>query len=120
MRFAAMSRASAGLATITPYPDLPSLYFAHNAESIDTSGFWFYNFEYEREKERGLDSLEDLYSPFLLRFDLAESSSAAIVASTLPSMRADGRASALQEREIERRARIIAQRADRRSHSRRS
>ena len=60
-----------GLATITPYPDLPSLHFAHNAQSVDTSGFWFYNFEYEREKERGLDSLEDLYGPFLLRFDLA-------------------------------------------------
>ena len=71
------------MASVTPYPDLPSLHFAHNAGSIDTSGFWFYNFEYEREKERGLDSLEDLYSPFLLRFDMARNSSAAIVASTL-------------------------------------
>ena len=49
---------------------------------MEASGFWFYNFEYERERERGLDSSEDLYSPFLLRFDLAGNSSAAIVAST--------------------------------------
>ncbi len=75
--------AQSGMATVTPYPDLPSLHFAHNAGSIDASGFWFYNFEYERESERGLDSLEDLFSPFLLHFDLARSTSAAIVASTL-------------------------------------
>jgi glycogen debranching enzyme len=93
-----------GVAIITPYPGLPSLYFAHNAASIDTSGFWFYNFEYQRERERGLDSLEDLYSPFLLSFDLAGSSSAAIVASTL--RHSAGEASQLQDRELQRRARI--------------
>jgi predicted glycogen debranching enzyme len=93
---------SAGLAAITPYPDLPSLYFAHNAESIDTSGFWFYNFEYEREKARGLDFLEDLYSPFLLRFDLAESLPATIIAST--AQHAAVEAHQLQEQEIRRRA----------------
>jgi predicted glycogen debranching enzyme len=96
---------STGLATITPYPDLPSLHFAHNADSIDMSGFWSYNFEYEREKERGLDALEDLYSPFLLRFDLAENSSAAIIASM--SEHAAGEVRELQEQEILRRAGIV-------------
>jgi predicted glycogen debranching enzyme len=71
-----------GQASITPYPDLPSLQFAHNAKAIDTDGLWFYNFEYERERERGLDSLEDLYSPFLLRFELYKDTPAVIVAST--------------------------------------
>ncbi len=97
------SRAS--MATITPYHDLPSLHFAHSAESIDASGFWFYNFEYEREKERGLDSVEDLYSPFSLRFDLAGNSSAAIIASTEQREVVD--AHRLQEAEIQRRARIV-------------
>src|ERR1700722_6466782 len=97
--------AQAGLATITPYPGLPSLHFGHNAVSIDTSGFWFYNFEYERERERGLDSLEDLYSPFLLRFNLAQNSSAAIVASTLRYASRD--ALHLRELEIRRRARVV-------------
>jgi predicted glycogen debranching enzyme len=98
-------RSRTGLAAITPYPDLPSLYFAHNAESLDTSGFWFRNFEYEREQERGLDAVEDLYSPFLLRFDLAENSSATIIAST--SEHAAVAAHPLQEQEIQRRAHIV-------------
>jgi predicted glycogen debranching enzyme len=98
-------RSRAGIAAITPYPDLPSLHFAHNAESIDTLGLWFHNFEYEREKERGLDAVEDLYNPFLLRFDLAGNSRAAIIAST--SEQAVVEAQRLQEREIERRARIL-------------
>jgi predicted glycogen debranching enzyme len=96
--------AQAGIAIITPYPGLPSLYFAHNAKSIDPTGFWFYNFEYERERERGLDSLEDLYSPFLLRFDLAQDSSVAIVASTL--QHTCNESLQLREREIRRRARV--------------
>jgi predicted glycogen debranching enzyme len=96
--------AQVGIASITPYPGLPSLYFAHSAEAIDASGFWFYNFEYEREQQRGLDSLEDLYSPFLLRFNLAGNSSAVIIASTLRHSAAD--AYALQDQELQRRAHI--------------
>src|SRR3984957_15266618 len=97
--------AQAGLATITPYPRLPSLHFGHNAVSIDTSGFWFYNFEYERERERGLDSLEDLYSPFLLRFELRKDTPAVIIAST-GHHDASGAAS-LEQSEIRRRTRIV-------------
>src|SRR5579863_6268417 len=73
-------KTQAGIAIIAPYSGLPSLYFAHNAESIDASGFWSYNFEYARERERGLDSVEDLYSPFMLRFDLAKNGSACLIA----------------------------------------
>jgi predicted glycogen debranching enzyme len=93
-----------GVAGITPYPGLPSLYFAHDAQSIDTGGFWFYGFEYERERERGLDSSEDLFSPFPLRFNLAAKPSAAVIASTQQQSPAD--APRLRNREIERRARI--------------
>jgi len=93
-----------GQATITPYPDLPSLHFAHNAKSIDAAGLWFYNLEYEREVERGLDSLEDLYSPFLLRFDLNKDARAAVIASTY---RHDAREiESLWQRERERREKI--------------
>jgi predicted glycogen debranching enzyme len=95
----------AALAAIAPYPDLPSLYFAHSAESIDASGVWFYNFEYEREKERGLDAEEDLYSPLLLRFDLEENASATIIAST--SEHAAMEAHRLREQEIQRRSHIV-------------
>jgi predicted glycogen debranching enzyme len=95
-----------GRASIRPYPDLPSLHFAHNARSIDRSGFWFYNFLYERERERGLDYNEDLYSPFLLHFDLAESVPVTIIASTLEHKATE--APLLEEREIGRRQRIVA------------
>jgi predicted glycogen debranching enzyme len=94
----------AGLAMVSPYPGLPSLYFAHDAQSVDPTGFWFYNFEYERERERGLDSLEDLYGPFLLRFDLAQHASATIIAST--RHRHSEEASELRELEIQRRTRV--------------
>jgi len=100
------------MAVITPYPGLPSLYFAHNAKCIDTTGFWFYKFEYERERERGLDFLEDLYSPFLLRFDLAANSSAAnstatIIASTAPCSSTE--ALKIRQSEMLRRSRIAGE-----------
>jgi predicted glycogen debranching enzyme len=96
--------AQPGLASIAPYPSLPRLYSAHNARSLDTTGFWFYQFEYEREKERGLDSLEDLYSPFALRFDLTPASSASIIVSTSGHDAAE--APQLRQSEIQRRASI--------------
>lgn len=97
---------SAGLASVTPYPGLPALHFAHNAESIDTAGFWLYNFQYDRERERGLDHLEDLYSPFLLRFDLAAGQGADVIASTSLHSAAD--AGKFELREIERRRAVVA------------
>jgi predicted glycogen debranching enzyme len=93
-----------GLAKITPYAGLPSLYFAHNAESIDDAGFWYYNFQYERERERGLDDLEDLYGPFLLRFNLAQNAAPAIIASTRVHEAAEARM--LEDEEVERREKI--------------
>jgi predicted glycogen debranching enzyme len=98
---------SAGVASVTPYHGLPTLHFSHNAASIDCCGSWFYNFQYDREQERGLDYIEDLYSPFVLRFNLDGSSSASVIASTLPHESTD--ADLLKEREIERRTRISAE-----------
>jgi len=90
-----------GLASISLYDGLPSLHFAHNAACIDTTGCWYYNFEYERERERGLDYREDLYAAFTLRFNLAESAMAVVIAST--EKHRAGEASALEAREIARR-----------------
>jgi len=96
-----------GLASIAPYEGLPSLHFAHNGASVDTAGCWYYNFEYERERERGLDHSEDLYSPMTLRFNLAQSRVAVCIAST--EKRAAAEATTLEAREIERREKIMAQ-----------
>jgi predicted glycogen debranching enzyme len=70
-----------GLASITPYRGLPSLHLAHNAGQLGSGGNWFRNFEYDAERERGLDFVEDLFNPFVLRFDLC-SGDAVVIAST--------------------------------------
>lgn len=94
-----------GVATVAPYQGLPRLHFAHNADFVDSSGYWYYDFLYEREQERGLDHSEDLYSPFLLRYDLTQNTSAAVIASTLPHQAEE--AFLLEEQEIERRTDIL-------------
>ena len=75
---------TSGLVTVAPYAGLPALYCAHDADAVDTTGHWYYNFEYAVERERGLDYVEDLFSPFALRFDLSQRTEAAILASTEP------------------------------------
>ncbi|MDQ2898836.1 MAG: amylo-alpha-1,6-glucosidase [Acidobacteriota bacterium] len=72
---------STGLACIQPYASLPALYFAHDAEQIECLSRWYYDFEYERERDRGLDYREDLFNPFALTFDLREYTQASVVAS---------------------------------------
>ena len=67
------------LASVQPYEGLPRLYFSHNADDLNPAGYWYYGFEYEREKERGLDFTEDLYNPFTLHFS---GNKATITAST--------------------------------------
>ncbi len=93
------------IASIKPYPDLPALHFAHDAEHIDTTGFWFRHFRYDREHERGLDSIEDLYSPLCLSFDFV-TPEISIIASTEP--RDIGRGAEYRRNEILRRQAIIA------------
>src|ERR1700731_3361464 len=71
-----------GLASVTPYQGLPSLHLAHNAIELQDTGDWYRNFEYDAERERGLDYSEDLFSPFVLCFDLRLRCQASIIAST--------------------------------------
>src|SRR5271155_1503834 len=74
-----------GLASITPYTGLPSLHLAHNAGQLESgNASWYRNFEYEAERERGLDFTEDLFNPCLLRFNLRPGAGAVIIASTQP------------------------------------
>ncbi len=73
---------SMNLVRVTPYRDLPTLYLAHDAENLEASGYWYRNFEYPEERERGLDFIEDLFQPLVLHFDLSINSQANIIAST--------------------------------------
>ncbi len=97
---------SEGLVRLTPYGDLPPLFLAHNAAAVEASGDWYHNFEYARERERGLDFQEDLFQPLVLRYELSPARTAVCIAST---QRQDAAyADALRDREIERRAAVRA------------
>lgn len=73
-----------GQITIKPYQNLPALHFAHDARELEATSFWYRNFQYSLEQERGLDFSEDLFSPFSLTFDLTSDGKAGIIASTEP------------------------------------
>jgi len=71
-----------GLASVAPYQGLSSLHLAHNAVELRKTGNWYRNFEYDVERERGLDFSEDLFNPFVLRFDMRVRREASVIAST--------------------------------------
>jgi predicted glycogen debranching enzyme len=71
-----------GLTAVTPYGGLPTLFLAHNAAELKKAGAWYRNFEYDAERERGLDFTEDLFNPCVLRFDLRSRRQASVIAST--------------------------------------
>ena len=67
------------------------------------TGDWYRNFEYEAERERGLDFTEDLFNHCVLRFDLRCDRQASVIAST--ERRDVARVAEYQQAEITRRAR---------------
>jgi glycogen debranching enzyme len=71
-----------GEITLYPYSGLPPLYLAHNARWIVHESAWYYNFQYPRERERGLDFQEDLFQPLTMQFDLGPGANATVIAST--------------------------------------
>ncbi len=95
-----------GLASVTPYSGVPTLYFAENAGELEITGNWYRNFQYRVERERGLDFSEDLFNPFVLKFDVASGRTATVIASTL--VRRANQAEQLRELEIERRRGVVA------------
>lgn len=74
---------------ITPYSGLPTLHIAHSADRFVPDGDWYYAFQYAHELERGLDALEDLFSPCSLSFQLSGSKTVGIIFSTEPRSIAD-------------------------------
>ena len=59
-------------ASVQPYPGLPRLYFAHDADQVQNQGYWYKNFLYRVERERGMDYEEDLFNPFVLTWKLSQ------------------------------------------------
>ncbi len=91
--------------TISMRPDaeLPSIDFQHNASKVEKTGYWYNDFEYAIERERGFDFREDLFQPFAMRFENVRS--AEIIVSTGQSETRDS--AKLEKAEIKRRRRLI-------------
>ncbi|MCI0351895.1 MAG: amylo-alpha-1,6-glucosidase [Acidobacteriales bacterium] len=96
----------ANLASVAPYQGLPRLYFSHDALRIDDQGFWYRNFVYRVERDRGLDYREDLYSPFALNFSFNGSNTVSLIASTEPQDVTQ--APELRQAELARRSAVVA------------
>jgi predicted glycogen debranching enzyme len=94
------------LASVRPYSDHPALYFAHDADKVVSQGYWYKNFEYALERERGLDFLEDLFNPLTLLFDVGVRQTVTLIAST--EILDVASAGTLREKEVDRRSRIVS------------
>jgi predicted glycogen debranching enzyme len=90
------------IVSVQLYEGLPRVFFGADYRSCEPTGHWYHSFEYAEEKARGLDYREDLFQPFVLRFDLADSPKAVVIVArqAIPSHEA----TALRERERARRA----------------
>jgi predicted glycogen debranching enzyme len=92
-----------GSISVSPYADLPEINFGHNALSVNSTGYWYRNFEYAIERERGFDFTEDLFQPFVLSFDLSQPATVIISTDRVRANDADK----LERAEIKRRAKLI-------------
>jgi predicted glycogen debranching enzyme len=90
-----------GKLSLQPYNDVPRLHFAHNAAGVQPESNWYYGFQYARERERGLDFVEDLHCPLAFHFDLSKTAFPALIASLTEHEISD--VPVLQLRETERR-----------------
>jgi predicted glycogen debranching enzyme len=95
-----------GRVGMTPYPDCPTVYLAHEGGDVRAVGEWYRKFEYAREQERGLDFQEDLFNPLVIDFDVNRNRSVSLIAST--EIRSASDAPQLRMAELERRNRVIA------------
>src|SRR5438445_52560 len=104
---------AAGRLTLKPSAELPALAFAHETEGVivHEGAWWYRRFQYQRERERGFDFEEDLFSPFSLELDLSMRTEASLVVSTNGRPVSD--APALAEQESIRRERIAGPKTDR-------
>ena len=89
--------------SIKPEAEMPIIHFAHNAKSVEKTSYWYQDFEYEIERERGFDFHEDLFQPFSLIFDLNET--AEMIVSTEKQKFSD--AAKFEKSEVERRENLI-------------
>ncbi|MGH9329180.1 MAG: amylo-alpha-1,6-glucosidase, partial [Vicinamibacterales bacterium] len=77
------AREDGGRVTWQPYPDLPEIVAATNAR-YQHQPDWYRNFLYREEQARGLDAIEDLASPGVFTWDLAEGAAFLLLSTESP------------------------------------
>ncbi|MCS6860846.1 MAG: amylo-alpha-1,6-glucosidase [Abditibacteriales bacterium] len=95
-----------GWIKFSPYYGLPPLYLANDAIWYEPTNYWYRDFYYERETERGLDDCEDLFNPGILIFRLGAGETRSVIASLQPHT--VGEVPHLREREVERRKKVVS------------
>ena len=95
---------SDGVVEMRPDESLPAVYLAHNGLKVERTGYWYNDFEYAIEQERGFDFREDLFQPFEISFDLKSGAALVISASEALSVHD---AAALEKEEIKHRKGLI-------------
>ena len=78
-------RAGDGTWTWQAYPGVPAVVAAANA-GYEHAPQWYRNFLYTEEQARGLDAIEDLASPGVLRFDLSEGEAILVLSAGEPKL----------------------------------
>jgi predicted glycogen debranching enzyme len=94
-----------GILTYRMYDGVPEVFIQVSGAVWETSPDWWSRFQYDRERERGLDFEEDLFTPGVLTVDLAPGGRLGIILSTSDPAGRD--AFALLEAERHRRAAVL-------------
>jgi predicted glycogen debranching enzyme len=66
------------------YPGVPAVHIGFAAGAVEAGAGWYRRFEYEEERTRGLDFVEDLFNPCVLRIPLNASAPLVVSVSTQP------------------------------------
>lgn len=82
--FNAQTGSNAGCVSWQPYGDRPRIHATTNGVYTHAPD-WYRNFCYVRERERGLDFSEDLGTPGVFSFDLAEAQAVMILSASNPT-----------------------------------
>ncbi|HEV2855982.1 MAG TPA: glycogen debranching enzyme N-terminal domain-containing protein [Thermoanaerobaculia bacterium] len=94
-----------GILRLHPYPEVPELFVQVPGAEFRPNPQWWYRFEYERDRRRGFDFQEDLWTPGVLGLQLAAGDRLGIVISTRSPEGRD--AFALFDKERKRREKIV-------------
>jgi glycogen debranching enzyme len=94
-----------GILRLRPFPDVPEVFLQVPGAELRANPQWWYRFEYEEDRRRGLDFQEDLWTPGIFGRELTVGGRLGIVISTQDVTGRD--AFALFDKERKRREKIV-------------